>query len=110
MPCRFAGSRSLDGGHGPGSVADQELMLHPDSYTPPDATDIPSGQIKPVKGTPLDFSAARPIGGDLEAVGGKPVGYDHNFVVRSDPHKLREAARVKDPKTGARSSACRARP
>ncbi|WP_437726037.1 aldose epimerase family protein [Sorangium sp. So ce861] len=88
------------GGHGSGSVADQELTLHADSYTPPDATDIPSGQIKPVKGTPLDFTAAKPIGRDLKAVGGKPVGYDHNFVVSGDPHKLREAARVKDPKTG----------
>ncbi|KYF83675.1 hypothetical protein BE18_48925, partial [Sorangium cellulosum] len=88
------------GGHASGSVADQELTLHADSYTPPDATDIPSGQIKPVKGTPLDFTAAKPIGRDLKAVGGKPVGYDHNFVVNGDPHKLRLAARVKDPKTG----------
>ncbi|CAN91125.1 Aldose 1-epimerase [Sorangium cellulosum So ce56] len=88
------------GGHGSGSVADQELTLHADSYTPPDATGVPSGQIKPVKGTPLDFTAAKPIGRDLEAVGGKPVGYDHNMIVSGDPHKLREAARVKDPKTG----------
>ena len=88
------------GGHGSGSVADQELTLHADSYTPPDATGIPSAQIKPVKGTPLDFTAAKPIGRDLKAVGGKPVGYDHNMVVSGDPHKLREVARVKDPKTG----------
>ncbi|WP_437984585.1 aldose epimerase family protein [Sorangium sp. So ce117] len=88
------------GGHGSGSVADQELTLHADSYTPPDATGVPSGQIKPVKGTPLDFTAAKPIGKDLEAMGGKPVGFDHNLVVSGDPHKLREAARVKDPKTG----------
>ncbi|AUX47321.1 aldose 1-epimerase [Sorangium cellulosum] len=88
------------GGQGSGSVAEQELTLHADSYTPPDATLVPSGQIKPVKGTPLDFTAAKPIGKDLKAVGGKPVGYDHNFVVNGDPHKLREVARAKDPKTG----------
>ncbi|WP_437591357.1 aldose epimerase family protein [Sorangium sp. So ce1000] len=88
------------GGHGSGSVADQELTLHADSYTPPDATGVPSGQIKPVKGTPLDFTVAKPIGRDLKAMGGKPVGYDHNIVISGDPHALREAARVKDPKTG----------
>ncbi|XXT14639.1 aldose epimerase family protein [Sorangium sp. So ce429] len=88
------------GGHGSGSVVDQELTLHADSYTPSDASLVPSGQIKPVKGTPLDFTAAKPIGKDLKALGGKPAGYDHNFVVNGDPHKPREAARVKDPKTG----------
>ncbi|WP_437662512.1 aldose epimerase family protein [Sorangium sp. So ce1182] len=88
------------GGHGSGSVVDQELTLHADSYTPFDASLVPTGQLKPVKGTPLDFTAAKPIGKDLKALGGKPGGYDHNFVVNGDPHKLREVARAKDPKSG----------
>ncbi|WP_438017232.1 aldose epimerase family protein [Sorangium sp. So ce315] len=88
------------GGHGSGPVTEHELTLHADSYTPPDASLVPSGQVKPVKGTPLDFTTAKTIGKDLKAAGGKPVGYDHNLVVSGDPHKLREVARAKDPKTG----------
>lgn len=88
------------GGHGSGSVVDHELTLHAGSYTPSDAALVPSGEIAPVKGTPFDFTTAKPIGKDLRAVGGEPVGYDHNYVVDGDPHALREAARVKDAKTG----------
>ncbi|WP_437730200.1 aldose epimerase family protein [Sorangium sp. So ce1335] len=88
------------GGHDSGPVTEHELTLHADSYTPPDATLVPSGQVKPVKGTPFDFTTARSIGKDLKAAGGEPVGYDHNFVVSGDPHRLREVARAKDPKTG----------
>ena len=45
---------------------------------------VPDGKVKPVKGTPFDFTAAKPIGKDLKAAGGKPVGFDHNWVVNGD--------------------------
>jgi aldose 1-epimerase len=61
---------------------------------------VPDGTMKPVKGTPFDFTAAKPIGRDLKAAGGKPVGYDHNWVVNGDPHAMREVAKLKDPKSG----------
>ena len=81
-----------------GSILEHELTLYADKYTPGDP--VPDGKIKSVKGTPFDFTTAKPIGKDLKAVGGKPVGYDHNYVVDGDPHTLRPVARLKDPKSG----------
>lgn len=89
------------GGFDSGSIADQELTIYADKYTPGDPV-VPGGAIKPVKGTPFDFTTAKPIGKDLKAVvvTGNPIGYDHNFVVNGDAHALRPVARVRDPKSG----------
>jgi aldose 1-epimerase len=81
-----------------GSILEHELTIYADKYTPGDP--IPSGAMKAVKGTPFDFTTAKVIGKDLKATGGKPVGYDHNYVVNGDAHKLRPVARLKDPKSG----------
>jgi aldose 1-epimerase len=86
-------------GHDSGSILDQILTLNADKYTPGDPV-VPTGVIKPVKGTPFDFTSPKPIGKDNQAVGGKPIGYDHNFIVNGDPHAMRMVAKVKDPKSG----------
>ena len=84
---------------GSGTILGHELVIHADAYTP-GAPMVPDGKIAPVKGTPFDFTSAKPIGRDLKAAGGTPVGYDHNWVVNGDPHALREMARLKDPEVG----------
>jgi len=92
---------NLDGA-GEGTILGQELELHSKAYTPVDATLIPTGELKAVAGTPMDFTSATPIGQRIQAVGGNPVGYDHNFAVEGTAGTLRWAARVYSPKTGRR--------
>ncbi len=75
------------------------LYLNAATYTPFDATSIPTGAILPVKGTPLDFTQPTAIGAHIAEIKGDPGGYDHNFVL-GDPGKLKLAARVFDPGSG----------
>jgi aldose 1-epimerase len=86
------------GGHDSGPITGHELTLFADQFTPGDP--VPDGKVKAVKGTPFDFTSAKPIGKDLQAAGGKPVGFDANWIVKGDPHTLRPVAKVKDPKSG----------
>ncbi len=81
-----------------GSILEHEVTIYADKYTPGDP--IPTGATKAAKGTPFDFTTAKVIGKDIKATGGKPVGYDHNYVVNGEPHKLRPVAKLKDPKSG----------
>ena len=71
-------------GHDSGDILGHMLMLPARDYTPVDATLITTGEIKPVAGTPLDFTVLKPIGRDfaaLPATKDDPGGYDHNFIL-----------------------------
>jgi aldose 1-epimerase len=93
-------------GEGAGSIDGHELTLMASNYTPVDADLIPTGEIAPVAGTPLDFTTPHPIGervrDDFEQlVLGR--GYDHNFVLdrpSPDDTTLILAARVVEPESG----------
>jgi aldose 1-epimerase len=87
------------GGHDAGPITDHELTLFAQAYTPGDPL-VPTGEVAEVSGTPFDFTTPKPIGQDLAAAGGEPVGYDHNFVVDGEPRALRPVARLADPKSG----------
>ena len=78
------------------------LQANADHYTPVDDTMIPTGQIAPVQGTPIDFTKAKPIGKDLKAMGGDPAGYDHTLVLRSQDGSMAQAATVYEPQSGRR--------
>ena len=74
---------NLDG-HGAGKVYDQELYLDCDRFAVIDAAFIPTGELRCVKGTPMDFTVSKPIGRDIESdyeqvrLGN---GFDHNYVI-----------------------------
>jgi aldose 1-epimerase len=76
------------------------LMLNADRYTPVDDTLIPTGELKPVAGTPMDFRKPQEIGARIKQVGGNPVGYDHNYVLNGGGKNLDLVARVHEPTTG----------
>lgn len=85
---------------GQGPILEHELLLAADYYTPVDAGLIPTGEIKTVKGTPLDFTTPRPIGSRIKQVGNEETGYDHNFVLNGGGKALTLAARVSEPLSG----------
>ncbi|MCL6523751.1 MAG: galactose mutarotase [Thermoflavifilum sp.] len=91
-------------GEGYPSIGNTVLQLLADHYTPIDSTLIPTGEIAPVAGTPLDFTKPMPIGQRIDS----PFiqlqyghGYDHNFVLNKPaPDSLSLAAVAYSPVTG----------
>jgi aldose 1-epimerase len=88
------------GGPASGTVQNELLQLFASQYTPAGKSGVPDGRIAKVAGTPFDFMQPKPIGKDLLAAGGTPVGFDHNWVVDGDPHQLRPMAKLTDPASG----------
>jgi len=89
-------------GAGSDTVLDHELTIHADTYTPNDETQIPTGEIRPVDGTALDFRQAHRIGERIESLlTTEALGYDHNFPVNGEfGGRPRPCAVLKDPASG----------
>ena len=88
---------------GDGDILGHEVMIEADKFLPIDETLIPTGEVRPVRGTPMDFAKAMAIGAriakeDEQLKFGK--GYDHCWVLTKPPGGIGLAARVYEPTTG----------
>jgi len=95
-----------------GDILQHQLTLNADRYTPTDESQIPTGELAPVQGTPFDFRTPTAIGARIDADHEqlrRGKGYDHNFVLNggaagpgsgSTGPALHLAARVVEPTTG----------
>ncbi len=90
-------------GEGNGDILGHELTFKASKFTPVTVGLIPTGELRPVKGTPFDFTTPHSIGERVKAddeqmkFGG---GYDHNWVLDNQSDKLSLAATVHEPTTG----------
>jgi aldose 1-epimerase len=92
-------------GHGAPTINDHEVKLYANSYTPVDATLIPTGEIAPVANTVFDFRDFHAIGERVGQLDDKPgKGYDHNYVLNNQNGSLALAAEVREPRSGRKLS------
>lgn len=88
-----------------GDVLDHRLTISADHFTPVDENMIPTGEIRPVAGTPFDFRRPAAIGERIDDARDQQIGYghgyDHNYVLnKRQPGALELAARVAAPESG----------
>jgi aldose 1-epimerase len=90
-------------GQASGSVLGQRVMINANRYTPTNSTQIPTGGVHSVAGTPLDFRHMKAIGRDINSSFHQLViahGYDHNWVLNRSGSGLSVASRALDPGSG----------
>lgn len=90
-------------GHNSGTVLEQKVMINADKFTPTDDSLIPTGELRDVKDTPMDFRTLKAIGQDINA-DYEPLkqagGYDHNYILNNGKTEVEKVAELVDEKSG----------
>lgn len=90
-------------GHNSGTILNQKVWIDADRFTPTDSELTPTGELRDVTGTPMDFRTMKPIGRDIQA-DYEPLhiagGYDHNWVLNSEGNQVSLAAKMEDDGSG----------
>jgi aldose 1-epimerase len=85
-------------------ITNHLLQLNADYYTPVDATYMTTGEIAPVAGTPMDFTAFKEVGAEITNFDFEQLkngnGYDHNWVLNTKGDDTQVCATLKSPVTG----------
>ena len=83
---------------------DNIMYVNADYYTPVDSTFMTTGEIAPVKDTPMDFTTPKAVGKDINNYDFVQLkngnGYDHNWVLNTKGDISQVAARLTSPETG----------
>ena len=85
------------------SIEDNLLYLNADAFTPVDSTFMTTGEIRPVSGTPMNFTTPKTIASDMDLTDEQVKngnGYDHNWVLNTQGDVNQVAARLMSPVTG----------
>ncbi len=101
-------------GEASGSVLEHLLQLNASNFIPTRPDNIPTGEILPVEGTPMDFREAKPVGRDIDANYRQIVeaaGYDRCWVIDGWRRNiLGEAGWLADPVSGRRMTILTSQP
>lgn len=90
-------------GHGEGQILNHKVMINADSFTPSDKYSIPTGELREVEGTPMNFKALKRVSEDINENYEQLKfgnGYDHNWVINRKDNSLMKAAEVVDENSG----------
>ena len=93
---------NLDG-HKSGNIENHIMMINASCYTPVVPGAIPTGELAPVKGTPMDFTVEKVVGKEIGENMEQLLltkGYDHNWVVDGWNGELKHVATTIGPKSG----------
>ncbi|MDF2942437.1 MAG: mro [Herbinix sp.] len=90
-------------GHNAGSILEHKVWIKANQFTPTTTDLIPTGELKDVTGTPMDFRTLKSIGKDIDA-NYEPLtmagGYDHNYVLDINGTEVEKVAELVDDKSG----------
>lgn len=90
---------NLEGAASGATIEDHFMEAAYEFYTATDATQIPTGELTPVEGTPFDFREKQRVGDRMAQA--SDVGYDHNYVVKRSHHgSMAFCCKMSSPKTG----------